>query len=86
MPQSKEVHREYMRKYRQGLQGGSQRGSQEGRGVHPIVYTLADKEKRLKLGAICQSLKEHNVLEGVYYGVRRPLLMSEVADLLTVVT
>ena len=76
MPQSKEVHKEYMRKYRQG--------SQESSEVHPIVYALANPEKRLKLRAICQALKEHNVLGDVYYGLRRPLPMGEVADLLTV--
>ena len=59
MPQSKEVHREYMRKRR-----GSQPGSQ-----YPVILeALVNPEKRKKLEKIHQSLKEFNQLENVYYG------------------
>lgn len=75
MSQSKEVHREYMRKYRQGSQEGSQ--------YHPIMYALTDPIKRKKLERICQSLKDHNVLDRVYYGCGvNSLSMDTVQDLL----
>ena len=53
-------------------------------GVRPIVYALSDPAKREKLRRICQSLEKHNVLDSeIYYGLRYPTLMSEVAELLT---
>ena len=33
-----------------------------------LLYALADPEKRAKLRRICESLKNHNQLENVYYG------------------
>ena len=36
---------------------------------HPIMYVLTDLGKRIKLEKICASLKAHNVLDKVYYGV-----------------
>jgi len=47
-----------------------------------VIYALADPIKREKLRRICQSLKEHNALEDVYYGVCNPVPMNVVADYL----
>ena len=33
-----------------------------------LLIALADPEKRAKLRRICESLKNHNQLENVYYG------------------
>ena len=33
-----------------------------------LLYALADPIKRAKLRRICESLKNHNQLENVYYG------------------
>ena len=52
-----------MRKYRQGSQDEVQ-GSQ----YPALLLAMADPEKRAKLRRICESLKNHNQLENVYYG------------------
>ena len=69
MPQSKEVHKEYMRKLR-GSQKGSQNGGVHGEGSQypAIIYALTDPIKCKKLEAITQSLKEFKVADKVYYG------------------
>ncbi len=78
MPQSKEVHREYMRKRREGSQtkGSPPQGSQgmtqgmtQGVGkYHPIMYALVDKGKRAKLQSIVEHLEKKKLLGNVWYG------------------
>ena len=80
MPQSKEVHREYMRKLRgsqsitkregftaEGSQidGSQDKGSQD---YPPILSALIDPIKRAKLEAIYESLKAHKKADKVFYG------------------
>ena len=50
-----------------------------------IIIALADPIKRKKLRSIAQSLKEHNVLGEVRYGVEGPTF-DVVAELLTAVS
>jgi len=82
MPQSREVHKDYMRK-RRGSQKGSQstgftsQGSQENNSPNvtqypAILYALTDLKKRAKLRLICESLKSHHVLKEVRYGISGP--------------
>lgn len=78
MPQTKEVHKEYMRKLRGSQKGsridgsldkGSQINDKRGlRGYPAIVYALADPIKRKKLERVSQSLKMHKQDSNVYYG------------------
>ena len=69
MPQSKEVHREYMRKLRGSQKGSQDEGSRaEGSQYPAIIRALADPDKRAKLEKIHQSLKEFNVADKVYFG------------------
>ncbi len=69
MPQSKEVHKEYMRVHRKGAKGSQNTevhsdGSQDNVTQYPaILCALADVEKREKLRRICESLKDHGVLK-----------------------
>lgn len=52
---------------------------------HPIMYALTDKVKREKLQKICASLRNHNVLDRVYYGCGTySLNMDTVSELLEV--
>jgi len=97
MPQTKEVHKEYMRKLRGSqkgsqIEGGQVRGSQtitkmggftaEGSQEYPaIIHALTDPVKRKKLEKVTQSLKAHNVLKEVMYGVSGPTF-DVVGDLL----
>jgi len=82
MPQSKEVHREYMRQRRKG-EAPKPLGEAPKTEYPAIIKALADSVKREKLRKICVSLARHNVLNEVYYGVGKdPTLMSEVAELL----
>lgn len=48
-----------------------------------ILHALTDPGRRHKLERICQSLKEHNVLSEVRYGVSGPTF-DVVAELLEV--
>ena len=72
----KEANR--LAKQRQRTKGMTQegmtgQGMTEGNTVYPaIIIALADPVKRKKLEAITQSLKSHNVLEGVRYGIGGP--------------
>jgi len=69
MPQSKEVHKEYMRKLRGSQKGSQDEGSQHKGSQYPaILHALTDPEKRKKLEKICQSLKIHKQDMNVYYG------------------
>jgi len=70
MPQSKEVHKEYMRKLRGSQKGSQIEGSQvKGSQEYPaILYALTDPVQRQKLEKVCQSLKVHKQAENVYYG------------------
>jgi len=77
MPQSKEVHKEYMRKYRQGSQEGSQ--------YPALLYAFADPVKRAKLRRICESLGSHGVLQDATYGIGGPTF-SGVSEYLAVLT
>ena len=54
--------------------------------VCPIIEALSTEKEREKLRRICQSLARHNVLDRVYYGLREPVAMNEVAELLTAFT
>ena len=69
-----------MRKYRQGSQNEVQ-GSQ----YPALLYALADPEKRAKLRRISESLKNHNVLQDVSYGIGGPTfdIVSEYLSVLT---
>jgi len=98
MPQSKEVHKEYMRVRRKGSQEGSQISPEslgftkdkEGK-YAPIIYALADPVKREKLRKICLSLSgkethRKGYLENVWYGIGdRPVTMKTVSNLLEAV-
>lgn len=64
MPQSKEVHKEYMKRYRE-----RQSVTKEYPG---IVQALVDSMKRQKLERIHQSLKRRGLLEEVRYGMFGP--------------
>ena len=69
MPQSKEVHKEYMRKLRGSQKGSQTEGSQvDGSQLHPVMKYLIDPVLRPKMEAIVQSLKGHNQLKRVYLG------------------
>lgn len=50
-----------------------------------LLYALADPEKRAKLRRISESLKNHNVLQDVSYGIGGPTfdLVSEYLAVLT---
>ncbi|KKN33643.1 hypothetical protein LCGC14_0801820 [marine sediment metagenome] len=80
----KDYQRKYMERKRsnKGLTNGG--STTEGlTKYHPIMYAIVDLVKRKKLEAICMSLKNHNVLEKVYYGVGvHSLSMDVVGDLL----
>ena len=52
----------------------------------PIMYALADLGKREKLRRICQELKQRNLLDRLYYGLREPVRFDRVAELLTALT
>ena len=69
-----------MRKYRQGSQNEVQ-GSQ----YPALLYALADPIKRAKLRRICESLKNHGVLQDVNYGIGGPTF-NEVSEYLAVLT
>ena len=81
-----EYQREYMRRKRSNKTGGLTAGL-TGEGVtryRPILYALADPNKRRKLKRICESLTNHKVLGEVYYGMGcDPLPLGEVERLLT---
>lgn len=78
MPQTKEVHREYMRKYRQGSQG-----NEEGSHYPAILYALTDPKRRRKLEKIYHSLKDFKVADRVYYGCSKDSVPFDVVgDLL----
>ena len=49
---------------------------------HPILEYLVDPIKRDKLERICHSLRQHDVLQGVYFGCRQPLSFDIVEGLL----
>ena len=49
---------------------------------HPILEYLVDPIKRDKLERICHSLRQHNVLQEVYFGYRQPLSFDIVEGLL----
>ena len=49
---------------------------------HPILEYLIDPIKRDKLERICHSLRQHNVLQEVYFGCRQPLSFDIVEGLL----
>ena len=49
---------------------------------HPILEYLVDPIKRDKLERICHSLRQHNVLQEVYFGCRQPLSFDIVEGLL----
>lgn len=69
MPQSKEVHREYMRKLRGSQEGSQIEGSQtEGSQYPAIIHALVNPDKRKKLEKIYQSLNSFKVADKVYYG------------------
>lgn len=74
MPQSKEVHKEYMKNYRKVHAKGSQEeGSQVKGSQYPaVVLALLDPDKRKKLEKIHRSLKDHGVLREVRYGIDGP--------------
>ena len=78
MPQSKEVHKEYMRRRREGLTEFTE-GSQD---YHPILRALMDPIKREKLERICESLGKRKLLTHVYYGMRLPVDFETVSELL----
>ena len=76
MPQSKEVHKEYMRRRREGSQQGSQ--------VHPaIVRAIADQKTRSKIERISQELNSRLLGKDVRYGIDGPTF-DVVAKLLEV--
>ena len=89
MPQSREVHKEYMRKRREGSQKGivHRQGSQkEGMGItayHPVLDWLVDPVKRRKLEAITQSVDRHKQTGPVYLGAGvHSLPLDSVAEML----
>ena len=70
----KETNRLANKRYRE-RKGITEEGiTQEGITVEypAIIIALADPVKREKLERITQSLKSHNVLEGVRYGIGGP--------------
>ena len=84
MPQSKEVHKEYMRaKRRKGsqIEGVHSEGSQIPGSMLPILTALSDIKMRAKLRLICEELKTHHVSKEVRYGVSGPT-MDIVGELL----
>jgi len=87
MPQSKEVHREYMRKRRKGSQGVTEQGitSKGVTDVLPIIRALADSVKKEEIERIAKSLKAHNVAGSVSYGVSGPTFL-EVGDMLDILS
>ena len=75
MPQSKEVHKEYMRRRREGSQEGSQtEGSQvEVHTEYPaILRALVDPKKRAMLEFISEDLKQKHLGHQLSYGVNGP--------------
>ena len=64
MPQSKEVHKEYMRRRRQGSQEGSQ--------TPAVVRALTDPKKRAMLEYISEDLKKKGLARELRYGVFGP--------------
>lgn len=83
---AREASKVRMQKMRQGVtkQGVTGEGVTMSNNIHPIVYALADPEKRLKLRAICEALKaKTNRLDSVYYGCGRNMMpFTEVDRLL----
>lgn len=75
MPQSKEVHREYMRRRREGSQEGSQ--------VPAIVRALTDPKKRAMLEYISEDLKRKHLGDQLRYGVFGPTFET-ISELLEV--
>jgi len=85
MPQSKEVHKEYMRKRREGSQEGSQNSVVHKKGSHEITL---DTKKMATLSLICHALdkscdvmdystgefKRGNMLDLVRYGIYGPTM------------
>ena len=75
MPQSKEVHREYMKRRREGSQQGSQNGvgSQRGSQVYPaIVRAITDPKIRSKVERISEELNSRGLGNDVRYGIDGP--------------
>ena len=74
-------HKELMKKRREGVtkQGVTLEGVTE---YHPILEYLIDPIKWDKLERICHSLRQHNVLQEVYFGCRQPLSFDIVEGLL----
>ena len=79
-------HKELMKKRREGvtkqgvtLEGVTKQGITQ---YHPILEYLVDPVKRDKLERICHSLRQHNVLQEVYFGCRQPLSFDIVEGLL----
>ena len=71
----KDYQRDYMRLKR------SNKAPDGGLTQYPaIVYALVDPDKRKKLEKITQSLKNHNVLEEVRYGVVSFDLIEELLE------
>jgi len=75
MPQSKEVHREYMRRRREGSQQGSQIGvgSQDGSREYPaILRAITDPKIRSKVERISQELSNRGLGKDVRYRIDGP--------------
>ena len=52
---------------------------------HPIMDILIDPVKRKKLERVCDELKNHKVIEQVYYGCgANPIRMDVVSEMLDV--
>ena len=98
MPQSKEVHKEYMRLRREGSQqqGSQSKGSQgltvkealkvEGlTNEHPVLKYLIDKPYRAKMEAIIQALNIHKLTPHAILGCgRNALSLNTVGEMLEV--
>ena len=86
----REASRESMQKKRKGLTRGVNKEGLTLEGLtlegvtqyHPILEYLIDPIKRDKLERICHSLRQHNVLQEVYFGCRQPLSFDVVEGLL----
>jgi len=71
----KEYQREYMKR--------QPRGSADK--YHPILDALVDTVKRKKLERVSEELKNHHVIEQVYYGCgANPIRMDVVSEMLDV--